>query len=158
MPGNTTIMKNLKEQVAKLLDEQDFHYKANEEKNRFAFGISTGNVDMDVNLLYDEEDLCLYNFCSQTSTLSEDGVVAAIYKINEIHNQSFSLAHLYIDENDNTLSAQAVMEVPKNGLEKDVFETFLYSTIQLLDDNAKDIIAIASRHNNTINNDETKIE
>lgn len=158
MPGNTTIMKNLKEQVAKLLDEQDFHYKVNEEKNRFAFGISTGNVDMDVNLLYDEEDLCLYNFCSLTSTLPEDGVVAAMYKINEIHNQSFSLAHLYIDEDDNTLSAQAVMEVPKNGLEKDVFETFLYSTMQLLDDNAKDIIAIASRHNNTINNDETKIE
>lgn len=136
-------MEILKKQVTKLLDELEFHYEIDEERSIFEFAVNAGNADVDVILRYDEEGMRLYNLANLEFSLPKDGITAVLYKINEIHNKSFSQAHLYIDNEDNRLNAEAVIDVPENGLDKDVFGYFLYSTMSMLNKYFNDIMSVA---------------
>lgn len=136
-------MESLKEQVTKLLDELELHYEIDEEHSIFEFAVNAGNADVDVILHYDEKGMRLCNLANLEFSLPKDGITAVLYKINEIHNKSFSQAHLYIDDEDNRLNAEAVIDVPENGLDKDVFGYFLYSTISMLNKYFNDIMSVA---------------
>lgn len=147
-------MESLKEQVTRLLDELEFHYEIDEERSVFEFAVNAGNADVDVILHYDEEGMRLYNLANLEFSLPKDGITAVLYKINEIHNKSFSQAHLYIDDEDNRLNAGAVIDVPENGLDKDVFGYFLYSTISMLNKYFNDIMSAAYGQTNHDNKEE----
>lgn len=137
-------MKNLTDQVTKLLDEMEFGYDFIKEQKGFFFGIRMDNTDVDIVILTDDEKKCLYNRSRLTLALPEESITAVLYKINEIHNRSFSQAHLYIDEDDNKLTALAVIDIPESGVvDGDIFRYFLYSAPQLLDDNFNDIMGVA---------------
>ena len=137
-------MENLTEQIAKLLDEMEFSYDFDEEQNGFFLEIRMNNTDVDIIILADDEAKCLYNRTNLTLTLPDDSITDVLYKINEIHNKSFSQAHLYINEDDNKLTAQAVIDIPESGIvDGDIFKYFLSSAAQLLDDNFNDIMSVA---------------
>ena len=137
-------MENLTEQVAKLLDEMEFSYDFDEEQNGFFLEIRMDNTDVDIIIIADDEAKCLYNITNLTLTLPDDSITAVLHKINEIHNQSFSQAHLFINEDDNKLTAQAVIDIPESVIvDGDIFKNFLSSAPQLLDDNFNDIMSVA---------------
>ena len=149
--SNQHIMENLTEQVAKLLDEMEFCYDFDEGQKAFFLGIRMDNTDVDIVILADDETKCLYNKGRLTLALPEDSNTDLLYKINEIHNRSFSQAHLYIDENDNRLTALTVIDIPESEIvDADIFERFLYSTAELLDDNFNDIMSVAFGQKNDI--------
>lgn len=139
-------MGNLKEQVAKLLDEMEFSYDINEGKHLFYFDVATKRADVSVNICYDEESQCLYNLSCLTFNLPEECKAALLCKINEIHNSSLSAAHLYLDNDGNRLSAQAVIDVPKGGVDKDVFGYFLCAPGNMLDEYFDEIMKVAFGH------------
>ena len=136
-------MENLTEQVAKLLDEMEFCYDFDEEQNGFFLEIRMDNTDVDIIIIADDEAKCLYNRTNLTLTLPDDSITAVLHKINEIHNQSFSQAHIYIDEDDKKLTAQAVIDIPESGIDKDIFQSFLFVPAKMLDDNFGEIMKVA---------------
>lgn len=136
-------MNNLKEQVARLLDEWEVSYNLNEEKSRFEIDIPADNVDVSINLVYDEEGMRLHNIGCLMFNLPKERTTEVLYAINKIHNTSWELAHLYLGEKDNRLAAQASIDVPEGGLDTEVFRYFVLSTCFIVDDNFKKIMAVA---------------
>lgn len=152
-------MKNLKDQIVELLAEMELNYDFDEELEVFNLQIRMENTDVNIRFTYDEENLCLYNVSSLMSSLPQDGITAVLYKINEIHNRSFSQAHLYIDNDDNKLYAQAVIDIPENRvIDKDIFGFFIFSAADLLNDNFNDIMNAAYGRNEAENTDVIKEE
>ena len=123
-------MKNLKEQVAELLDNMKVHYKVNENKCRFELDIPTDNADVAINIFYDEQNDGLYT----TSLLR---------RINDINNATLCPAHLYLDDDGNRLAAQSVIYVTESGIDKDVFQSFLFVPANMLDENFSEIMKVA---------------
>lgn len=139
-------MENLKEQVAKLLDEIEFSYNINEERQLFYFDVVTERADVSVNICYDEENQCLYNFSCLTFNLPEERKAALLCKINEIHNSSSSAAHLYLDNDGNRVSAQTVMYVPSGEVDKEVFKYLLSAPANMLEEYFDEIMKVAFAH------------
>ena len=131
-------MNNLKEQVARLLDEWEISYNLNEEKSRFEI-----DIPMDINLVYDEEGMRLHNISCLMFNLPKERTTEVLYAINKIHNTSWELAHLYLSEKDNRLAAQASIDVPESGLDTEVFRYFVVSTCGMLDNNFNKIMSVA---------------
>ena len=48
-----------------------------------------------------------------------------------------------MNEDDNELTAQCMINVPKAGVDQEVFDNLVSSTVSMLDDNFKDIMAVA---------------
>ncbi len=150
-------MKNLKEQVAELLDNMKVHYKVNENKCRFELDIPTDNADVTINIFYDEQNDGLYNLSCLTFNLPKERTTALLRKINEINNATLCPAHLYLDNDGNRLAAQSVTYVTESGIDKDVFQSFLFVPANLLDDKFSEIMKVAFE-TNAENNVETKEE
>ena len=136
-------MDNLKDQVARLLHEWDLDYRLNEAKSRFELDIPMDNADVSINIVYNEEGMRLYNISCLTFNLPKERATEVLYAINKIHNTSFSLAHLYLGEQDCRLAAQATVDVPEGGLDSEVFRYFVISTCELLDESFPGIMAVA---------------
>ena len=136
-------MDNLKDQVARLLHEWDLDYRLNEAKSRFEMDIPMDNADVSINIVYNEEGMRLYNISCLTFNLPKERATEVLYAINKIHDTSFSLAHLYLGEQDCRLAAQATVDVPESGLDSDVFRYFVISTCELLDESFPKIMAVA---------------
>ena len=150
-------MKNLKGQVAELLDEMELHYKINEKKFRFELDIPAGNADVTINIYYDEQNDGLYNLSCLTFNLPKERTTALLRKINEINNATLCPAHLYLDNDGNRLTAQSVTYVTESGIDKDVFQSFLFVPAKMLDENFSEIMKVAFG-TNAENNVETKEE
>lgn len=125
-------MANLKKQVTKQLDRLELNYNVNKKKYRFELDIPAKNGLVQTNLYYDEEQNGIYNLSCFTFNLPKERTTEVLHKINEIHNKSFSLAHLYIDDK-NWLGAQSVIYISKNRIDEDVFKKFLFAPIWMLD-------------------------
>ena len=136
-------MNNLKEQVARLLDEWEISYNLNEEKSRFEIDIPMDNVDVSINLVYDEKNMRLHNLSCLMFNLPKERTMEVLYAINKIHNTSWELAYLYLSEKDNRLAAQASIDGPESGLDTEVFRFFVVSTCGMLDDNFNKIRSVA---------------
>lgn len=136
-------MKNLKEQVAELLDEMELHYKINEKKFRFELDIPADNADVTINIYYDEQNDGLYNLSCLTFNLPKERTTALLRKINEINNATLCPAHLYLDDDGNRLAAQSVIYVTESGIDKDVFQSFLFVPANMLDENFSEIMKVA---------------
>ena len=136
-------MKNLKEQVAELLDKMKVHYKVNENKCRFELDIPTDNADVTINIFYDEQNDGLYNLSCLTFNLPKGRTTALLRKINEINNATLCPAHLYLDDDGNRLAAQSVIYVTGSGIDKDVFQSFLFVPANMLDENFSEIMKVA---------------
>ena len=136
-------MNSLKDEVARLLNEWEVSYNLNEEKARFEIDIPADNVDVSINLVYDEKGMRLHNLSSLMFNLPKERTTEVLHAINKIHNTSWELAHLYLGEKDNRLAAQASIDVPESGLDTEVFRYFVLSTCFMLDDNFNKIMAVA---------------
>ena len=136
-------MGTLKEQVRNALDALELHYGVNDEKCRFELDMKMEHTDVSINLVYDEEMMRLFCFSCLTFCLPKERSGEILRKINEIHNGSFSLAHLYLGTEDNRLAAQSAMDVTERGLDEEQFKYFLASTCELLEENFEAIMAVA---------------
>ena len=137
------IMKNLKEQVAMLLDETGLYYNINETKCRFELDIPMNNAAVSTNLYYDEKNEGLYNLSCLTFSLPKSRTTALLCKINEINNGQLSPSHLFLGDDDNRLGAQSVIYVTESGIDKDVFLKFVSAPVKMLDDNYEEIMRTA---------------
>lgn len=68
-------MDNLKNQVAKLLDELELKYNINEKKHRFELDETSDNAAVSINLYYDEGCNGLYNLSCLTFNLPKEDTV-----------------------------------------------------------------------------------
>lgn len=136
-------MDNLKNQVAKLLDELELKYNINEKKHRFELDETSDNAAVSINLYYDEECNGLYNLSCLTFNLPQERTTALLHKINKIHNGYSSIGHFYLNTNNNRIGLQSVIHVPETGIDKDVFIYFLSEPIQILDENYDEIMKVA---------------
>lgn len=149
-------MKNLKDQVAELLDAMElsyeYKYEQDEEWDVFYSGIGMSNTDVYISLICDKKDMRLHNLSGISFTIVEEKVTAMLFKINEVNNSSFSQAHLFIND-DNELIAQAAIDVPESGIiDKDIFGCFVASTAQLLNDNFDDVMLVVNGRDDSENN------
>lgn len=56
---------------------------------------------------------------------------------------AFNQTHMYLSVDDCRLMAQAMINVPEDGLSLDVFANFLLATCNLLNDNYNDLMKVA---------------
>lgn len=138
-----SLMKNLKKMVAELLEELEIDYVINEKKSSFEFDLLSEYVKVSICLLFDETNRRLYNLGYLSFCLPRERMTDVLYKINEIHYKTFYQAHMYLSVDDCRLMAQAIIDVPKNGLSLNVFANFLLATCNLLNDNYNDLMKVA---------------
>lgn len=138
-----SLMKNLKKMVAELLEELEVGYVINEEKSSFEFDLQAEYVKVSMCLVFHEANRMLYNLSYLTSCLPRESMTDVLYKINEIHYMAFNQAHMYLSVDDCRLMAQAMINVPEDGLSLDVFANFLLATCNLLNDNYNDLMKVA---------------
>ena len=101
-------MDNLKEQVARQLNEWGLSYNLNEKKSRFELDLPMDNVDVSINLVYDEKNMRLHNLSYLPFNLPKRRTTEVLYAINKIHNTSWELAHLYLEEENNRLAVMCL--------------------------------------------------
>lgn len=136
-------MKNLKKMVAELLEELEIDYVINEKKSSFEFDLLSEYVKVSICLLFDETNRRLYNLGYLSFCLPRERMTDVLYKINEIHYKTFYQAHMYLSVDECRLMAQAMINVPEDGLSLDVFANFLLATCNLLNDNYNDLMKVA---------------
>lgn len=129
--------------VAELLEELEVGYVINEEKSSFEFDLQAEYVKVSMCLVFHEANRMLYNLSYLTSCLPRESMTDVLYKINEIHYMAFNQAHMYLSVDDCRLMAQAMINVPEDGLSLDVFANFLLATCNLLNDNYNDLMKVA---------------
>lgn len=66
-----------------------------------------------------------------------------MHKINKIHNDYSSIAHFYLNTDNNRIGLQSVIHIPESGIDKNVFIYFLSEPIQILDENYDKIMKVA---------------
>ncbi len=136
-------MQPLKEQITALLEALELNFEFDEENNLFRLNFEAENAPVHVCISYDDERKLLINRSWISINLPKERKAAILYAINKLHDEWCTPAYLYLDEDDNELSSRCMIDVPENGLERDVFGYFLFSTVNCLDDKFKDIMAVA---------------
>lgn len=136
-------MQPLKEQITALLKALELNFKFDEEVKIFRLNFEAENAPVHVAIQYDDEKRVIINKAWISLNLPQERKTAILYAINKIHDEWCTPAYLYLDGDDNGLMARCMIDVPETGLEQEIFAYFVDSTVSLLDDNFKDIMAVA---------------
>lgn len=136
-------MQSLKEQITAFLEALELNFKIDEEAKCFRVNFEAKNAPVHVAIVYDDENQLIINKAWISLNLPQDRKTAILYAINKIHNEWCTPAYLYLDNDDNGLMARCMIDVPETGLEQELFAYFVDSTVSMLDDNFKDIMAVA---------------
>lgn len=136
-------MQPLKEQITAFLEASEVKFEFEEEDNIFRFGFDTENTTIHVAIRYDDERRVMLNNAWIAINLPKERKTNILYAINKTHDDYNWPAYLYLDEEDNGLMAKCVIDVPEAGVDQEVFDSFVNSTVSLLDYHFKNFMAIA---------------
>lgn len=136
-------MQSLKEQITAFLEARELKYEFEEENNIFRLGFDMDNAPVRVVIKYNDEKQVILNNAWIPISLPKERKAAILYAINKIHSEYAWTAYLYLNEDDNELTAQCMINVPKAEVDQEVFDNLVSSTVSMLDDNFKDIMAVA---------------
>lgn len=136
-------MQPLKEQITALLEDLELKFEFDEENNLFRLNFETENAPIHSCISYDDELKLIINRSWISINLPKERKTAILYAINRIHDEWCTKAYLLLGEDDNRLMARCMIDAPETGLDQEIFAYFVDSTISLLDDNFKDIMAVA---------------
>lgn len=136
-------MQSLKEQITAFLEARELKFEFLEEVNVFRLNFDMENVTVHVGISYNDEKKWILNRAWMSINLPKERKAAILYAINKIHDEWCTAPYLYLDEEDNELMARCMIDIPEGGVAQEVFDSFLDSTVFMLDDNFKDIMAVA---------------
>lgn len=139
-------MKSLVEQTNDLLEALELNFEWDEENQVFRLNFDMDNVKVSVSIDCVEEKGILINHGWLPISLPKEKKTAILYLINKVHDKWCTRAHLYLDEDDNSLMAQSMLYVPDAGLGvlgEETFAGFLDSTCRILDDHFKEFMEVA---------------
>lgn len=136
-------MQSLKEQIQGFLEARELNFEFEEENNLFRLNFNMENTTVHVVISYNDEKKWILNRAWMSINLPKERKAAILYAINKIHDEWCTAPYLYLDEEDNELMARCMIDVPEGGVAQEVFDSFLDSTVLMLDDNFKDIMAVA---------------
>ena len=136
-------MQSLKEQITALLEARELNFEFEEETNLFRLNYDAENASVHVVIRYNDEKQVIFNTAWIPVNLPQERKAAILFAINKIHDEWCTPAYLYLDEEDNELMARCMIDVPEGGIDQEVFADFVDSTVNMLDSNFKDIMAVA---------------
>ena len=125
------------------MEALELNFEWDEEDKIFRLNFDTENAKVSMSIAPYEDRGLLVNHAWIPISLPKEKKTAVLYAINKIHDQWCTRAHLYLDEDDNNLMALSMLEMPDVGLSQDIFANFLDSTVRILDDHFKEIMAVA---------------
>lgn len=133
--------KTLFNQVKNHLEKLELKYEVNEEQNTFNFTFEMENTEVDIKIVYDEDNNRLFLSGFSSIKVPQDKRPDILEKINEIHWEDFWNSHLFINEETQHVMSYAVLYT-MGGLHLEVFRETLYDISNIIDTRFKDLMQI----------------
>lgn len=135
-------MKPLKEQIEELLNKLELMFDYEEEAELFTFDIQTKYAVVSTIIAYDENKMIIENVGYVPVCLPKENTTELLYLINKIHNESDGRCCFCLEEN-NKLLAKSLIDIPKEGINEEVFNYFVFSTCDFFDQYYNEFMTIA---------------
>ncbi len=135
-------MANITETAKRFLDEAEFRYNFNEERNSFEFGLKLENGSAQVRFICRDDDDYFLVFAFWEGKVPVKSVPAVLPIINDI-NFNTRFTTLTIDPEDGELACHAGVNIDGATVSTEQFGVSMHVVVKCLDDNIDRIMRAA---------------
>lgn len=133
--------KTLEHQVKSHLEELELNYEVDIENKNFNFSFNMDNTIVDIKLVCDTENNRLFLSGFSSIKVAQDKRTIILEKINEIHWEDYWNAHLFINEETQSIMSYSVLYV-MGGLNLEIFKETLSDIASIIDIHFKELMQI----------------
>lgn len=138
---------SLANQIEIILKKMEFNYTCEENSGAFSFDVEMESTRMTVRLGSSEEEMCVMAFAEAPFGIPKEKYYTVLSKINKIHMEEFSIAHLFINEDSSHLMAQSIVSMGSVALDDETFRDLLLSPCYLIDSHFNEIMQVIVSEN-----------